>query len=56
MKAAFQSLKPADHIVIAGFVCLIAGIGVRFGAGWALIAAGGLLLFAGAKLQQGKAS
>lgn len=44
-------MKTADYIVIVGVVALIAGVAVRFGAGWALMAGGALLVFAGAKLQ-----
>lgn len=49
-------MTTADYVVIAGFVVLVSGIGLRFGSGWALMAAGALLLFAGAKLQQEKTS
>ena len=49
-------MTTADYVCIAGFGCLVMGIALRFGTGWALIAGGSMLLFAGAKLQQEKAS
>jgi hypothetical protein len=41
----------ADALVLVGFGALVAGVGVVFGCGWALMVGGALLFAGGARLQ-----
>ncbi len=42
----------ADVLVLIGFLAVIAGIGVTFGSGWALIVGGLMAMAAGAQVER----